>query len=148
MPIEGEVLKLKCSSCDAEFPTFCFSADTDMVTFGLEAVSCLEPAGVVLGALDQDELRVGADRGREHFASRMSELLGTNLVALSVLRWLKVPSGAGTSFQQFRQAYRPPQPIYCCPKCGGEAQVAGVEKPADFIAQGGRLELTGDLTLA
>jgi hypothetical protein len=148
MRVEGEVLKLKCSSCEAEFPTFCFSGDTDMVTIGLESVSCLDPAGVVLGTLDQDELRVGVDQGREHFANRMSQLLGTNLVALSVRHWIKEPSGAGMSFQQARRVYRPPQPIYSCPKCFGEAQVASTHEPADFIAQGGRLELTGDLTLA
>jgi hypothetical protein len=52
------------------------------------------------------------------------------------------------TLQQFRQVYRPAEPIYHCPKCGGEAAVALRQTPADFVAQGGRLELTEGMALA
>ena len=62
--VEGEVQQVRCSVCGSSFPTFVFSGDTDMVTFGLEAASSVEPAFVVLGRLDEDELRAGYASGR------------------------------------------------------------------------------------
>ena len=146
--IEGEVQQVRCSACSASFPTFVFSGDTDVVTFGLEAATSVEPPFVVLGRLNDDEIRAGPSDGRERFANRMGQLLGAHLVALSVAHWPKGGSSEGMTFQQFRQVYRPPEPVYHCPNCGGDAEVTARLSPADFVTQGGRLELTEDLALA
>ena len=146
--VEGEVQLVLCSACAASFPTFVFSSDTDMTTFVLEAASSVEPAFVALGKLDEDELRAGYASGRERFASRMSQLLGAHLFAPSVARWDESPPSKELTFQQFRQVFRPSEPVYFCPKCGGEAEVTVTKSPADFLAEGGSLELIGDLVLA
>ncbi|MNY10492.1 hypothetical protein D3C86_1434760 [compost metagenome] len=146
--VEGEVQQVQCSTCAACFPTFVFSGDSDMVTAELEAATSVEPPFVVLGQLNADELNAKYADGRERFSNRMSERLGQHLVVLSVARWTPAPSAKNMTFQQFQQAYRPSEPIYFCPKCGGEAAVATRQLPADFVAGGGRLELTEGIALA
>lgn len=146
--VEGEVQQVQCSTCAARFPTFVFSGDSDMVTAGLEAATSVEPPFVVLGQLNADELNAEYADGRERFSNRMSERLGQHLVVLSIARWTPTPSARNMAFQQFQQAYRPSEPIYLCPKCGGEAAVATRQFSADFVAEGGRLVLTEGIALA
>jgi hypothetical protein len=118
-----------------------------MATAGLEAATSVEPPLLVLGTLNQDELRADYAEGRQQFADRMSQHLGQKVVALSVARWPPRSSANGISFQQFREKYQPPQPVYRCPKCEGDAAVAARQTPSEFIAQGGRLELTEDIVV-
>lgn len=146
--VEGEVQQIRCSTCDACFPTFVFSGDSDMVTAGLEAATSVEPPFVVLGQLNADELKAEYTDGRERFSNRMSESLGQHLVVLSVARWTPVPPPGHMTFQQYQRAYRPSEPIYVCPKCGGESAVATRQPSADFVAEGGRLVLTEGIALA
>lgn len=146
--VEGEIELVECSACGASFPTFVFSGDMDSVTFGLEAATSVEPPFVVLGELNEDELSAGYSPGRELFAKRMGRLFGALLTALEVARWVEGPSGEGMTFQQFRQVYRPSEPIYRCPKCGEEATVRAKRTPAGFVSEGGRLELSDGLSLA
>lgn len=145
--VEGEVQHVQCEACSARFPTFVFSGDSDMATAGLEAATSVEPPLLVLGTLNPDELRADYAEGRQQFADRMSRHLEQKVVALSVARWSPRSSANGISFQQFREEYQPPQPVYRCPKCGGDAAVAARQTPSAFIAQGGRLELTEDIIL-
>lgn len=146
--VEGEVELVECSACHASFPTFVFSGDTDLVTFGLAAATSVEPPFVVLGELNEDELGAGHSRGRELFAERVGRLFGIVLTALKVARWVEGPSGEGMTFQQFQQVYRPSEPVYRCPKCGEEAAVKARRTPNGFIAEGGKLELSDGLSLA
>gem|GEM_PF-2661279 len=118
-----------------------------MATSGLETATSVQPTFVVLGKLDSDELGAEYAAGRARFASRISRLFGAELVALTIVRWVHGPSGEGMTFQQFQQVHRPSEPIYACPNCGSDAAVVERLRPADFIEQGGRLELVGELTL-
>lgn len=119
-----------------------------MATSGLESATSVEPPFVVLGQMTEEENRAPYDDGRRRFAERLSRRIGASLVPLSIARWTEAASGAGLAFEAFRRIHRAAEPIYSCPLCGAEAAVVLRESPADFIARGGRLDLTDDLTLA
>lgn len=147
--VQGTVRRVRCDGCAASFPTFVFSGDTDMATYGLVAMTAIHSGALALAALNPEEYSAGFAGGQRLAAERVSHQLSQSMVAVDVVRYEHRSTGAaGDSFQQFRQGYRAPEPIYSCPACGGDARVEEELTPEAFLASGGKLILTHDLTLA
>jgi hypothetical protein len=145
--IEGEVLKLRCSSCAAEFPSFRFSGENDTVTIGLAAVTSISGNEVALAEMMPDEC---GDQGfgLRRFAKRMSHVLGREFRAVPLVRAIDHNWNLkGLSFQEFRSRYRAPQLVFSCPQCGGEALEKESRSSTEFVSEGGFLTVVGDLTL-
>jgi hypothetical protein len=120
-----------------------FSGDTDMATMGLISLSSIEKTEVVI-AYD-----CGTDE--VSFAERLSASLNRNdLRLVPFLRAEQLRSVTpGTSFQEFRAAYRGPRLVYRCPYCrGGEAIAEEEQSFSGFARGGGTITLVGELSIA
>ncbi len=145
--VEGEVLKLSCSACAAEFPSFRFAGDTHAATTGLAAATSSSGNEVALAEMLPDEFR-DQDFGLVRFATRISQALERDFRAVSLIRVEDDnPNLKGLSFQDFRDRYRPLQLIFSCPRCGGEAVEKESGSSTEFVSRGGSVTLLGDLSL-
>lgn len=141
--------RVRCNICAAGFPTFVFSGDTDMATDGLVAVTAVDTGALVLGAATDEEYRAGYLVSRRLLAERVSRELDHFMVAVDVARYEPHASQAGSkNFQQFRESYSPPEVIYACPVCGGDARVEEQLSPENFRKAGGQLVAVDGLRLA
>ena len=146
MRIDGQVEEARCNQCGAELITFTFSADSDMTTMGL-AAACAGNRHLVLGELTSSELSAG-DLGLEAFTKRAGHAVGAECRSIRVKRYEGGTAPRGTSFADFRAAYRPPRPIYGCPVCDGDALVAATSSYTDFVRSGGVIALLGDISFS
>ena len=97
--------------------------------------SSIHPAA---GDVSDLQHRIGAELGRHD---------------LKMATVLRIESGndmpAGTSFAEFRKAYRPPVLVYSCPCCGeGEATETEEFTVDGFAEIGGRILSVGELEIA
>jgi hypothetical protein len=129
--IEGEIEELRCGSCGVQSATFVFTGDTDMTTMDLETATAPETGEVVIGE------RLGNET-REQFAERISRERGAKFATVPLIR-TEDTNEPTSDFRVFLRAYRPPTPVFGCPKCGGEARVIRRESPAEYIARGGQI---------
>lgn len=147
--VEGMVQRVRCNTCAAGFPTFVFSGDTDMATDGLVAVTAIDTGTLAIGAATDEEYRAGYPALRLLLAERVSRELDHRMVAIDVARYEPgLSRTAGKPFQQFRESYRPPEAIYACPVCGGEARVGEQLSPESFRRAGGQIVAVDGLNLA
>jgi hypothetical protein len=147
--VEGMVQRVRCNTCAAGFPTFVFSGDTDMATHGLVAVTAVDTGALALGTATDEEYRAGYLVSRRLFAERVSRELDHCMVAVDVARYEPhTPQASSESFQQFREGYSPPEVIYACPVCGGDARVEEQLSPQSFRKAGGELIAVDGLSLA
>ncbi|RXS95035.1 hypothetical protein [Silvibacterium dinghuense] len=139
---------MRCSTCAVTFPSFEFSGDTDMATDGFVAATSMDTDAVALGVATVEEYRAGYSSGQHLFAARVRQKLDLNMVAIDFVRYEDHrPSSPGRSFQLFQESYRPPEAIYACPICGGDAHVEQKLTPEVFRDAGGQLILVDGLTL-
>lgn len=76
------------------------------------------------------------------------ELVLGDLKVVRLLQVVREQGAAGLSFSDFRKAYKPPVPIYSCVCCEvGESRVAEEMVVKEFFDAGGRILLTGRLSL-
>jgi hypothetical protein len=119
-----------------------FSGDTDMTTMGLISLSSIEKPEVV----------IAYDRGTDEvsFAEQLSASLNRNDLRLVPFLRAEQLGGVtpGTSFQEFRAAYREPRLLYRCPYCrSGEAVAVEEQSFTEFARGGGTITLVGELSL-
>lgn len=147
--IDGYVLKLKCSRCNHEFPHVVFSGDTDMVTMGLSSLTAPAANEVIIGELNGAEYKLGFDGGLLAFEQRISEVLHRpDLRTVRLIRSEAEQPPKGTSFQAFRQQYKPPRIIYSCAACMvGEATEVDKLDWRRFENAGGQITLLDGLEL-
>ena len=147
--VEGDVVRLRCSSCGSVTHNVVFSGENDMVTSGLIALASVAKPEVVIAEAVKDDFE-RADELGSTVQRRLSAALSRDdlrFVALLRAEGQNLPSGM--SFQEFRAAYRPPRLIYACPHCpAGEASPDATRSFEDFEAEGGQLTTIGDLALA
>jgi hypothetical protein len=148
--VEGAVLRLRCDACGSVFPHFLFSGEEDSDTAGLYSASCCGKDEVTIVEVDasvwDDSSRTGLALVEQVLNTRLSR---NDLKVVSVLRIEPEGSAiAGSSFSDFRKAYKPPVLIYSCVCCGnGEGRVIEEITLEDFQGRGGRIVLTGRLKL-
>jgi len=120
----GTIKILECSLCKATLPIAAFEGEADTDTIGLFSASQCDGFEVAVAdatPAEWSDLAIG--NVRDLLARIGAEVGSDNLKIPTVLR---VESGdetvAGTSFAEFRNAYRPPTIVYSCPCCHeGEA---------------------------
>lgn len=139
--IEAYIPLLRCDACHEVTAHLVFSADTDMVTPGLEALSSAIRDEIVVADL--------ALADRSEAAAHVNALLGRDdLRVVPLLRAEGDHIPAGLSFEEFMARYRPPRLIYGCPKCGtGEARVVQEIGPSDYLRTGGTLTVLPDIEI-
>lgn len=132
--LEGSVLILKCQTCFRIFPSFVFSADTDMPIIGLRSLTDCASNRLVLAEERSADLAARRDK---------------NLRELKVLRVEDANAGlAGLPFGEFRERYTPSKLFYQCCYCDrGEALVSESISVDEFRRRGGILETVGGLRL-
>lgn len=141
--VEGTVSVLRCEAEEHLTPHFTFSGDTDMATAGLASLSSVVSDEIVIAELRSNELD---DASGGIFQYRINQLLRRDDLRFLRLRRLEPAAGpAGTSFQDFQQAYAPARLVFFCPLCDSDAVAARTETPADYTQRGGTLTLMADL---
>jgi hypothetical protein len=119
-----------------------------MATNGLIAVTAIGTGALALGAATNEEYRAGYVASRRLFAERVSHDLGHSYVAIDVARYEdRSPKPRPDSFERFYRSYRPPEAIYVCPACGGDALTEDQQEPDQFRRSGGQLILVDGLSL-
>lgn len=110
--IYDTILWLKSESTGREFPTVLFSADTDMETAGLVALTSVEKHELVVAELTADEYRATANdlAGYLQVESRINGALGRGDLKCPwfVRAEESGSSGKGFAFEEFGKVYRPP----------------------------------------
>lgn len=149
--VNGAVLRLRCGACAAIFPHFSFSGEEDSDTAGLYSASSCNQDEVVLAEADPSEWK---DLAHGEITS-IEKKLAQNLARddLKVVRLLRIEhqssAAAGSSFADFRKAYKPPVLVYSCICCsGGEARALQEMTMETFRRSGGRILLTGRVATA
>jgi hypothetical protein len=140
--VEGYVEQLRCGSCGGEFATFVFTGDSDMMTAGLETATAPQTGDVAIGGRLPTEMRDYV-AGRAQFAERISDVLGVKFKPVPLLRAQHTSAPVTGDFSAFRRSYKPPELVYGCPRCGGEARVTKRQTPTEFIAGGGSISTVG-----
>lgn len=114
-----------------------------MVTAGLETATAMETGEIVIG--ERLPAEMGDDNaGRAQFAERISAELGRKFSPVPLIRAERpVVPPATADFSAFRRSYRPPELVYACPRCGGEARVIRRETAADYVMRGGEISAVG-----
>lgn len=148
--VVGTVLRLRCQACGAVFPHFLFSGDEDTDTAGLCSASGCDQNEVVIVEAEPDEWNDFEGAGASAIEKRLAQQFGRT--DLKVLRLLRVERetapAAGLSFRDFKNGYKPPVMVYSCSYCAdGESRVVEELMVGDFQQSGGRILLTGRLTL-
>src|SRR4051812_20973046 len=100
--VEGDVARLRCSSCEAVTHNVVFSGDTDMATMGLISLASIERPEVVIAEAIGHDLRSGSDASGLSTQRRVSAaMLRADLRYLRVLRTEFRDTGPTASFQAF-----------------------------------------------
>lgn len=146
--IEGFVSILRCKQCGAKFPHFVFAGESDADTEGLRCASSCERNEVVLFELDPEKW--SAAEGVEAAERRLSAQLGRS--DLKLIRLLEVERdstpAAGTSFRDFKKAYKAPVPMYSCACCStGRAKADAEITVGEFRMADGQITTLGRLAL-
>jgi hypothetical protein len=147
--VAGTILSLRCEACGSVFPHFLFLGDGDSSTAGLCSASRCRKDEVVIAEVDSSEWGALAVAESSSIEARLMKEF--SLADLKVVRLLRVEHGAsaaGSSFGDFRKAYKPPIQIYSCVCCvNGEARSIEAVEVKRFEDSGGRILLSGRLTL-
>ena len=110
--IEGEVLRLRCRTCSAAFPSFEFCGDTDMVTDGLGAVTSCTGDEIVVAEMLALEWR---DQSGHLFAQSIrDERQGEFRFVRCIAHEGGYTPPAGVGYKEFQRTYRAPQPLFAC----------------------------------
>ncbi len=143
-------MTLRCESCGSTFPHFTFSGEKDTDTAGLcSASSCERNEVVLVEALPVEWNDLEGD-GTAAIERRLAAHLQRS--DLRVLRLLAVEraavAAAGTSFRDFRKAYKPPSMVYTCACCAtGKSRSVASRSAEDFVKSGGLVTPTGRLVV-
>jgi hypothetical protein len=148
--VTGTIKILTCNTCSAKVPLVTFDGEADVDTIGLCSAGSCERLDVAIVEAALTEWNDLADSKPEGLQVRISQELGRN--DLHVVSVKRVESGSeapsGTSFAEFRKAYRAPILVYSCPCCGtGEATETEELTVDAFAAAGGEILGIGGLSL-
>ena len=127
---EGQIAIAKCNKCGQTFPVFTFVANTDMVTTGCVALT--GPGNKI----------VLAEQTENEVESEIEARIGSGYKIVKARFIDKGPSAKGMSFQEFRNVYKPPIPIYSCINCGDDSDVIKTETKEQFLVYG-KIEVRG-----
>jgi hypothetical protein len=148
--VSGSVLLLGCHACSRVYPHFVLEGETDMQTQGIATLVSFDRAEVLIAELSVEDFSMGAEKGLDALASRLSrEFDRDDLRAVHLLRVERtLASHSSGSFQKFLKSYVPPRLVFSCPCCGGgECTSISEMSVADFRRSGGEVRLFGDLVL-
>jgi hypothetical protein len=148
--VSGTILELCCQACNATFPHFLFSGEDDIETAGLCSASTCKKNEVVVAEAEPTEWSTFEQAGVLEIEKRLAQQLVRD--DLRVLRLLRIEReevvGAGMSFRDFKKSHKPAVLVYSCACCRDGESRATAEKTVDeFQASGGRIVVTGRLTL-
>jgi hypothetical protein len=141
--IEGTVSILQCAGHHHLTPHLTFSGDSDMVTLGLASLSSIVANEIVVAEMIGGELADGESDALQNRINRL--LVRDDLRSLRLRRVEAAPASAGTSFQQFRQAYSPPRLVFQCPRCASDAIASRSHTPTGYTRSGGVLTVLPEL---
>lgn len=148
--VTGLVLRLKCKTCDAVFHHFQFSGEEDSDTMGLCSLSsCKKINEIAVFRLLPEEWNDLDGAGAVWAETRInSNLERTDLRVIKLLKVTQVAPPAGTSFLEFRKAYKPAILEFSCACCeSGEALEIFKFTPAEFREAGGIFITADHLTV-
>jgi len=135
--ISGFVKWLRCKACDAEFPVFVFSGDTDMETQGLRSLTDYKTCALVIAESDNlNQLleQIG------HVNNWKEALFATSNREGS--------SAIGSSFIHFLNERRRPEVYYRCVVCNEPTATLAKEMPlTQFRSLGFKVHLDDSLIL-
>lgn len=139
---EGTVLILDCQDCRRTSPHLIFSGDSDMATLALASLTSVADDEIVILEAEQSEWSDETGRSLEARANRL--LSRDDLRFVRLLHAEEIAPSAGQSFQEFRKAYRAPNPHIFLPEmrrwrsyCGSLGLAFGIPAPGR-IAHCGR----------
>ena len=139
--VEGTISSLRCETNDHVTAHLIFSADTDMVTNNLAALTSVSTDEIVVAEMRDEEITGDGDA----FQSRINHALGRDdLRTVTLLRVETDTPPTGLSFQQFRREHTPPRIVFACPICGSDAVACDVETLGAFNRHG-KLTILADL---
>ena len=121
---EGEVVISECKTCGENFPVFVFVGDIDMLTTDCVALTSKEKEIVL------------TERASSETNEQIETRIGPNYNIVGVRYIQPELPPAGTSFQAFRQAYRPPTPVHTCIYCGSDSTPVAHQNKEQFLTHG------------
>lgn len=143
--IDGIISILRCEGDGHLTPHVTFIGDTDMATAGLAALSSIILDEIVVAEMAPEEFE---DGGEKAFQCRINTFLARNDLRFVHLRRVEdTTPPAGSSFQDFRQAYVPPRLVFVCPRCGLNAVAERSTTPSDYQKADGTLTVVADLEI-
>jgi hypothetical protein len=147
----GTIKILKCASCEAIFPLAAYEGEADTDTIGLCSAGKCNSLEVAIAEATSVEWNQLASGDVKDLQRRIGTELGRDDLKIATL--LRIEPGknapAGTSFAEFRKAYRPPVLVYSCPCCGEGEATETKEFTVDRFAEiGGRILPVGELEIA
>jgi hypothetical protein len=148
--VAGTIKILTCNTCCTKLPFVTFEGEADVDTIGLCSAGSCERLDVAIIEAAPNEWSDLAVSKPEKLQDRIRQELGRD--DLHVISVKRVESGSeapsGTSFSEFRKAYRAPILVYSCPCCGtGEAMETEELTVDGFAAIGGEILEIGGLRL-
>lgn len=145
------VLWLQPEDGGKQFPIIQFSGDTDMVTAGWVSLTSVEKHEIVVTQMSGEEYRETATNPLEYqrVELRVNQLLNRTDLKIAWLAQVEsdITGVQGSSFQEFRKAYRPPKLFYR--DIFGEGAVATVASIAtleQFEDTGGSFVILDELS--